>query len=184
MNKILPTTLYGNPLLRQIARKLPVNEIVSDNIQALIASMYYTMKQKKFGVGLAAPQVGESVAVIVVTIKPTPTRPNLEVYNRTLINPEIVKTFGKKTGKWEGCLSFGADKSDFPYGQAMRYEKVRVRYLDEKAEQHEETLDGFVANVVQHEVDHLNGILFVDRVEDNKTFMMASEFRKQILKDL
>jgi peptide deformylase len=91
----------------------------------------------------------------------------------TLINPEIVSHYGKKIAEWEGCIS-GPDM----YGKAMRYPKVRLRWLDGHAHPHQKTFEGLVAQVIQHEVDHLNGILFVDRVKDPKTYMTFSEYKK------
>lgn len=176
--KILRRTQFGNPVLRQVARRLSDEEILSDEIQGLIADMYFTVDNKPFGVGLAAPQIGQSVAISTIAVKPTPTRPDREPQRLTVINPEIVKTYGKRTGMWEGCVSFGGTK-DFPYAKAMRYRKVRVRYQDERAKVHEADFDGFLAHVLQHETDHLNGVLFVDRVADNTTFITSHEYKKQ-----
>lgn len=79
MNK-LQKILYGDPLLRRVARKLSKEEILSADIQDLISAMFDYIQKEKFGVGLAAPQVGESIALSVIAIKPTPSRPNLEIY--------------------------------------------------------------------------------------------------------
>lgn len=179
----LRKTYFGNPVLRQVAPLLTPKQIVTSEIQQLIKDMKYTVDARKFGVGLAAPQVGRSVALALIAIKPTPTRPNRKVFNRVIINPKILETYGNRTGMWEGCISFGSG-SNFPYGKAMRYKKIKVSYYDEHAKRHIEILDGFVAHVFQHELDHVNGILFVDRVRDTKTFICASEFRKRILPTL
>jgi peptide deformylase len=183
MLRALRKTHFGNPVLRQVAQRLTEQEILSKDIQGLIANLRYTCEREKFGVGLAAPQVGRSVSISVIAIKPTPTRPDRKRYDRVLINPEIIKLYGEQTSMWEACISFGAS-GQFPYAQALRYKKIRIRFLDENAQSHDEILEGFEANVVQHEVDHLNGILFVDRVVDNKTFVMASEFKKRILPNM
>jgi peptide deformylase len=135
--------------------------------------MRYTLEKKRYGVGLAAPQVGEPIAVAIIGLKPTPTRPNIEKLSLTLINPEIISRKGKPIGKWEACIS-GSDL----YGKAMRYEKIRLRWLDHKAKPHEQDFEGLVAQVIQHEVDHLNGILFVERVKDPKTYVTFSEYKK------
>lgn len=180
---LLRRTYFGNPILRIVAKKLSKDEILSDEIQLLIKNIKYTVDKRKYGVGLAAPQVGVNIALALIAIKPTPTRPDRKVFNKVIINPEIVETYGNKKGMWEGCISFGSG-NNFPYGKAMRYRKIKVRYYDEKAAQHVEILDGFVAHVFQHETDHLNGILFVDRVRDKTTFITASEFRKRILPNL
>ena len=171
--KLLSKTEFGNPILRRVARQLSDAEIKSKSCKELISDMYATLENKKYGVGLAAPQIGESLAVIVIDTKPTPTRPDLVREKLTLINPKIVKTYGTKIGMWEACIS-----GSKLYGKAMRHRKVRLRWKDEAAEVHEKDFDGFTANVIQHEVDHLNGILFVDRVEDTKTFITYSEYKK------
>lgn len=180
MSEILPITRFGNPVLRKVAKRLSTEEIKSQEIQDLINNMRYTLTEKKYGVGIAAPQVGVSVALSVVGIKPTPNRPDLERFDTVLINPEILDTFGDPIDAWEGCVSCGTN-NDILFAQLPRFKKVRVRWIDEEAKSREEIIDGFVAQVVQHEADHLNGVLFVDHVKDLKTFMMADEYRKRIL---
>lgn len=170
---------FGDPILRRPAKRLDINEIMSDETQLLIRNMRETNAAKQYGVGLAAPQVGVSVALSVIGIKPTPTRPDLEPFDAVIINPSY-EGIGHRTGLWEGCQSTGRGH-DTLYGKALRYRKIRASWLDENAEEHTEELDGFVAHVFQHETDHLNGILFVDRVRDTRTYMMADEFRKRML---
>ncbi len=177
MSSVLKKTDFGNPILREVARRLTPKEIKSAEIQALIQDMYYTLENRKYGVGLAAPQVGKGVALCVVGIKETPTRPDLEKVELTLINPEIIATYGYRKPMWEGCIS-GAEL----YAQVPRYKKLRLKWLDEQAHVHEEDFDGFIAHVVQHEVDHLNGILYVDRIKDTKSIMTMREYKKQMLK--
>jgi peptide deformylase len=179
MIKTLGTTRFGNPILRENARRLETTEILSDEIQSLIENMYYTLKVKQYGVGLAAPQVGANIALSVVGIKPTPTRPNLEVFNTVLINPVVVETYGRRVQMWEGCVSCGEGKNTL-YAKVPRYKSIRLKWLDEKAIEHDEILKGFVAHVAQHETDHLNGLLFVDRVKDSKTYMLGDEYKKRI----
>lgn len=179
MRTLLTATRFGNPILRQPVRTLTRSEIRSKEIQDLIADMYFTLDEKEYGVGLAAPQVGYSIALSVIGIKPTPTRPNLAVFKTVLINPEVIETFGETTMMWEGCISSGEGR-DTLYAQVPRYQKIRLKWLDHKAGEHEEVLDGFVAHVTQHEVDHLNGVLFVDNVKDPSTFMMADEYRARV----
>lgn len=179
--KILRRTNFGNSVLRQVARRLTATEILSDEMQSLIDDMFYTVERKQYGIGLAAPQIGQSLALSVIAIKATPSRPHLSDKQLVIINPEIVRTYGRQQAMWEGCISFGGGK-DFPYAQAMRYIKVRVRYLDRQATLHEHDVEGMLAHVMQHEIDHLNGILFVDRVKDTKTYVMMSEFKKRHVK--
>ncbi len=133
---------------------------------------------KQYGIGLAAPQVGVSVALSIIGIKPTPTRPELEPFDAVIINPTY-DGIGRRTGMWEGCQSSGSGKNTL-YAKALRYKHIHATWFDENAELQEAQLSGFVAHVFQHETDHLNGILFVDRVSDTRTYMLASEYRKLI----
>ena len=179
MPKTLKLTRVGNPMLRKKGRKLSVDEIKSDDVQNLIADMRYTSEKEDYGVGIAATQVGEDLALSLIAIKPTPNRPELERFETILINPEIVETYGEKEPMWEGCMSCGTG-DDILYAQVPRYTSVKLRWLDEHAKEREEVLEGFAAHVAQHETDHTNGIMFLDKVEDSKTFMMADEFRKRV----
>ena len=181
MPEILNMTRFGNPILRETARRLTKEEILSDEIQTLIQNMRYTLQERKYGVGLAAPQVGVGVALSVIGIKPTPTRPNLEPFETVLINPEIIKTHSEPVPMWEGCVSSGSDENTL-YAQVPRFKNVTLRWIDDKAVQREEKLEGFIAHVAQHETDHLNGLLFVDKVEDTTTYMLADEYKKRIVK--
>ena len=181
MAKILPITRLGDPILRKKGRLLAVNEITSSKIQQLIANMRYTVEKKGYGVGLAAPQVGESLALSLIAIKPTPTRPNLERFESVLINPQVTKTFGKPKDMWEGCISCGNDQ-DTLYARVSRYKKIELTWIDETGKDHREILTDFIAHVAQHETDHTNGIVFVDRVKDTSSYMMADEYRKRIAK--
>ncbi|HSX28113.1 MAG TPA: peptide deformylase [Candidatus Saccharimonadales bacterium] len=178
---ILPRAKFGNPILRQKARLLTPQEICSEHMQNLIADIRYTLLKKPYGVGMAAPQVGESLAFSVIGIKPTPTRPNREKFDMIICNPEIIEIFGRRTSMWEGCISCGTG-TDTLYAKVPRYKKIKLRWLDEHAQSHEEILEGLPAHVAQHEVDHLQGILFVDRVKDTTSYMMADEFKKRVAK--
>ncbi len=167
--------------MREVARRLSATEIESPKIKQLVEDMQHTLVTKKYGVGLAAPQVGQGVALTVIWIKPLPHRPKVEEQKLVAFNPEVVKTYGNRTQLWEGCISFQGSSSNFPYAKALRWRKVRVRYIDEYAHRHERDFEGLLAHVLQHEIDHLNGVLFVERVKDPKTFMMVSEYKKHVL---
>jgi peptide deformylase len=181
--KILPLTKLGNPILRKPAKQLTPQEILSDKIQTLIQDMKYTCQKNNYGVGLSAPQVGKSLSLIILGIKPTPNRPNLKPFEKILINTEILDTFGKTKPMWEACCSIGGSTNDsMLYAKVPRYRKIRIQYLDENATEHTETVEGFTAQVIQHETDHLAGILFLDRVTDPKTYMLGSEYKKRIVK--
>lgn len=179
--KSLRRTQFGNPVLRAQTRQLDEAEILSPDIQELIANMQYTLTHKKYGVGLAATQVGAGIALSIIGIKPTPTRPKNPTINMVVINPEIVKTSGVKKPLWEGCVSFG-DTRNFPYAQVPRYKKIRLKWLDQHAKAHKQDFEGITAHVLQHEVDHLNGVLFVDRVVDTKSYITVAEYKKRYFK--
>lgn len=178
--KLLALTRAGNPILREDIPEISREEILSDEIQNLIADIRYTNQQKQYGMGLAAPQVGVRKALSVIGIKPTPNRPNLEVFEQVIINPTY-RGIGRRTGMWEGCQSVGSG-DDIVYAKALRFRKIAAAWLDERGDVHQEILEDFVAHVFQHETDHLNGILFVDRVRDTRTFMMADEYRERVAK--
>ena len=180
MPEILTAIRFGNPLLRQRAKRLTIDKILSSEIQTLIENIRFTVREKSYGVGLAAPQVGSSVALSVIGIKPTPNRPELEPFETVIINPEVVDTYGEPVQAWEGCISCGTN-DDILFAQLPRYGKIKLRWLDQNAKKQEEVLEGFIAQVAQHETDHLNGVLFVDHVTDPATFMMADEYRKRVL---
>ncbi len=167
----------GNPILRQEVRSLGMDEILSEDIQQLIADIKHTLKSKDYGVGLAAPQVGHSLALAVIGIKPTPNRPNLEQFEQVIINPSY-EGIGDRVGMWEGCISVIEGRL---FAQAMRHEKIKAKWLDENGKSISQTLGGFTAHVFQHETDHVNGKLFIDLVENKSTYMAVEEYRKRIL---
>ena len=182
MKKEIKITEFGNPILRKVSKKVSLGEMKSDKIQSLIEDMMATLKTGEFGVGLAAPQVGESLAISVITLRPTVSHPEREIFDQVIINPEIIETVGEKVDKWEGCMSFGSGEPVF--AQTKRFETIKVKYYDEKATLHEEELSGLQAHVFQHETDHLNGILFVDKVTDSNSWMNASEYKKMLAVDI
>ncbi len=179
--RVLKLTQFGNPILRQKAQPLTAKEIGSKKTQQLIADMRQTLKSMKIGVGLAAPQVGEGIALAIVQMRPTPHRPKVTPFDLILINPEITETFGRRSQLWEGCISSGLDKNGL-FAKVPRYKKIRLRYYDEIGKQHHKNFEGLPAHVIQHEVDHLNGVLFVDRVTETKTYMTFAEYKKRIAK--
>ncbi len=177
--QVLTIARFGNPVLRQAAKRIAKDEIASVGVQALINSMYALLRSDDYGVGLAAPQVGKSLALSVIGIKPTPTRPNLERFDTVIINPSY-EGIGRRANMWEGCISCGTG-NDTLYAKVPRFRKIRATWVDDKGEEHTRMLDGFVAHVFQHETDHLNGILFVDKVKDTSSYMMADEYRARIV---
>ena len=170
--RILPRTKFGNPILREKAH--PVSKKVSVQF---IKSMFYTMKRAN-GVGLAAPQVNKSWRLAVVEIKKTKTRPEVEPLGKTvIINPQIFNPSKEMVNDWEGCLSLPGIRGSVP-----RHKKITVKFTDNAGGKHILRLTGFQARVFQHEIDHLNGVLYIDRMRDLKTLMTSDEFKKRVLK--
>ena len=181
--RVLELCAEGDAVLRERCRRLSREEIRSKEIQGLIDNMKYTCDEKKYGVGLSANQVGEAVAISVIAIKPTPSRPNLEVFDQVCINTEIVETFGEPELMWEGCVSTAMDKNGEPaMAQVPRFAKVRAKYLDRDGEEHDEIAEGFVAQVLQHETDHLNGVLFTDLIGEGE-LVSNKEYRRIIMEE-
>lgn len=145
-------TYMGNPVLRQVAE--PVRKVNAE-IKRLVAQMFETMALEN-GVGLAAPQVGVDKRVIVLDLSHEGIKPF------ALINPEIIKAWGKATDN-EGCLSIPG-----VYLPVCRPESIKVKARDLNDRQTVFEASGLLARAIQHEIDHLNGALFVDKVEDKE----------------
>lgn len=163
---ILPVYLYGQPVLRQEAE-----DVTPDypELKKLVADMYETMYESD-GVGLAAPQVGLSIRLIVIDADVLKdTYPELEGVKLTLVNPELdILEDGQKLTRSEGCLSLPGLSEP-----VTRYEKVRLNWLDEDFKEHEQVFEGFLARIIQHEYDHLEGKLYIDHI---------SPIRKQLIR--
>lgn len=174
--KILKRTEFGNPILQTKAKLLSKKDILSEETRQLIADMRYTVSKKEYGVGLAAPQVGVGISLSVIAITKSPSRPNSIEFNSVIINPAY-EGLGETEGMWEGCISFSGSE-DTVFAKAERYKRINASWVDEKGESHTKELKGMVAHVFQHETDHLNGILFPERVKDHRTWMNQSEYLK------
>lgn len=175
MNR-LPRTQFGNPILKTKAKKVSTNEIRKPSFQKLVKQMSHTVKD--IGVGLAAPQIGKSLQLAVIRIKQNKIRPHISPLSSTvIINPKITKKSKEETSDWEGCLSLSQVR-----GLVPRHKSITVKYLDEYGQKQRKQFTDFQARVFQHEIDHLNGILYVDRMRSTKTLMTEQEFRKRILK--
>src|SRR3989344_9582807 len=116
---------FGNPALRQKAKKLTPQQLKSARIKSLIKNMRHTLLSEKLGVGLAAPQIGESVAIAVVAIRSRTHRPEVQPFDLVMVNPEIVKFIGRRSQMWEGCLSGGKGGL---FAKVPRYKKVELKY--------------------------------------------------------
>lgn len=174
--KRLPRTYFGNPILRTKGRRLTAQEIARPALQALIRRMFFTMRRVG-GVGLAAPQIGKSIQLAVIEIDQTGLRPSVTpLPPLVIINPVILRCSADEVMDWEGCLSFPGAR-----GLVPRSRRIEVAYLDEHGNKQTVQLRGFQARVFQHEIDHLNGRLYIDRMADMTTLMTMREFGKRIL---
>lgn len=153
---ILPIVAYGDPVLKKVAEEIDADyPYLEDFIGDLFDTMY-----KASGVGLAAPQVGKSIRVFVVDASPfAEDEEELEGFKKVFINPIILEEEGKHWNFNEGCLSIPGIRED-----VSRQPKITIEYYNEKFELIEEQYDGLAARVIQHEYDHLEGVLFTDRI--------------------
>jgi peptide deformylase len=164
----------GHPILRKKARELTVPEIRSAEIQRLIDDMVETMHEYG-GVGLAAPQVHESLQISVIEFSDDSSR-YPEMGNQALsvfINPKMKVLDSEEQGYWEGCLSIPEIR-----GLVFRPRKIEVEFFDREGTKKKIVAEGFLATVFQHEFDHLNGTLFIDRIQDTTRLAFLEEYRK------
>ena len=162
---ILPIYVYGQPVLRKVAE-----DIAPDypNLKELIANMFETMDNAE-GVGLAAPQVGLPVRVVVVDLDVlSEDYPEYKGFRKAYINPHILEVSGEEVSMEEGCLSLPGI-----HEAVKRGNKIHVTYMDEDMVEHDEIVEGYLARVMQHEFDHLEGKMFIDHL---------SPLRKQMIK--
>ncbi|MBR6166005.1 peptide deformylase [Candidatus Saccharibacteria bacterium] len=164
-------------VLHQKSRLLEPEELSGDGMKKLIAELVKISKSGAYGVGLSAIQIGEPVAITAITIKPTPNRPELEVFDQVCINLKVEEGFGEKEPMWEGCCSVPGEDGLPIYAEIPRYKAVRVSYLDEAGNAHDEKVEGFLAHVMQHEADHIVGRIITDLV-DRSEFVSCDEFHK------
>jgi len=169
MRTILPQE--KNPALREISRAVLVSEITAPRIKKLITDMKVLLRKEEYGVALAAVQVGEPVRLFIVSgralardSRNAPDEPDKHsempaVADQVYINPELIKLSRGRKDKHEGCLSVRGK-----WGEVPRAEKATVRAYDEHGVQFTRGASGFLAHVFQHEMDHLQGILYTDKV--------------------
>ncbi|RHP64179.1 peptide deformylase [Bacteroides sp. OF04-15BH] len=163
---ILPIYTYGQPVLRKVAEDIDENY---PNLKGLIQDMYETLEHSE-GIGLAAPQIGLDIRLVVINLDIiSDDLPEYKGYIKTFINPHILEYDDTETELMEeGCLSVpGIHES------VRRPTRIHVKYQDENFEEHEEWVEGYLARVMQHEFDHLEGTMFIDRL---------SMLRKQMIK--
>ena len=170
---ILPIIAYGNPVLKRIADDIPEN---FEGLSALLTDMFETMYAAK-GVGLAAPQIGESIRLFIVDGSPfaneegeeiDPKAIGIEGFKKVFINPIIEEESGDLWPFQEGCLSIPKIREN-----VNRKERICVSYYDENWSFHREEFDGYKARIIQHEYDHLEGILFTDKLSPLKKKLLS-----------
>ena len=165
--------LLGHPVLRGVAGK--VIDPADPAVQALIDDMLVTALDAN-GVGIAAPQVFEPLSLFIVASRPNQRYPNApEMEPTAMINPEILWESDEKEKGWEGCLSIPGLR-----GLVSRHRRIGVRYLTRKGEIREVEYADFLARVFQHEFDHVQGMLFVDRVESTRELMIEKEYLRSL----
>ncbi len=164
--EILPILIVPHPALRKTAR--PVKAEDAEQVRALVPALYATM-YKAPGIGLAAPQVGRLLRLLVIDLKPEGTPAPL-----TMINPEIVARSEEPATREEGCLSLPDQ-----YAEVTRPARIRARYEDESGTRREIAAEGLLAACIQHEIDHLNGVLFVDYLSPLKRNMLLRKLAKE-----
>ena len=162
---ILPIYTYGQPVLRKVAEDIDTDY---PELRELIQNMFET-NERADGVGLAAPQIGLPIRVVIVDLTPlAEDNPEYADFKRAYINGYIVETEGETIMMDEGCLSLPGIHERVP-----RAERVHIEYVDENFVEHDEWIDGYLARVIQHEFDHLEGKMFIDHL---------SALRKQMIR--
>jgi peptide deformylase len=166
---ILPIVAIGDPVLKKVAGKIEEN---TEELQTLIENMFETM-YKANGVGLAAPQIGKSIRLFIVDASPFAEDGEegtemLKDFKKVFINAKMIDESGEEWGFNEGCLSIPGIREE-----VFRNEHIKIRYQDENFKEHTQSFDGYAARIIQHEYDHIEGILFTD---------LISPLRKRMLK--
>lgn len=162
---VYPVVAYGDPVLKKVGKEISPDY---PGLDKLIKDMYETM-YASHGVGLAAPQIGKSIRLFIIDATPfADEHPELEGYMKTFINAEIIEETGEEWVFNEGCLSIPNVRED-----VKRHPEVKLRYFDENFKEHVETFKGIPARIIQHEYDHIDGVLFIDHI---------SPLRKRMIK--
>jgi peptide deformylase len=177
MGNIRQISEIGSPILRQIAAEIgkisdpQINRSIDDLIATAIAAN---------GVGIAAPQVGVSSRLFIVASRPSPRYPHAPTMEPTpMINPRILDRSTEMVSGWEGCLSVPGTRGFVP-----RHETISVEYFDRDGDRIQQELAGFIARIFQHELDHLDGILFPDRVLASTDLITEAEYLKMFTIEL
>ena len=163
---ILKIITHPNPVLRKKSKEIKVKDIETKEFKSLLSSMIKTMIETD-GVGLAAPQIGKSIRLAIINSKDGPF---------CIVNPKITKKSWAKELEMEGCLSIPGI-----FGKVKRHKKISLTYYDRSGKKVKKSVQGLMARVMQHEIDHLNGILFIDKaieIKDSRTEDEAIKVKK------
>jgi peptide deformylase len=164
---ILPIVAYGDPVLKTKARPIEKGD---PSLNDLIQNMWETMYLAS-GVGLAAPQIGQSIRLFLVDASPFADEyPDLKDFKRVFINPVITEEWGEPWQFNEGCLSFPELREDI-----SRKPNIRISFFDEHFQPHESEFSGVAARIIQHEYDHIEGIVMVDRISPLKKTLIRKK---------
>lgn len=170
---IRPICRMGNPILRKKAEKISKDYLLSDDFGRLLQDMQESMKHYG-GIGIAAPQIGVDLQVAIIELQGTNRYgEEINLPLTAFINPEISYLTEEQQGFWEGCLSVPGLR-----GFVERPNKVKVNFLNHKGEEQELIAEGFLATVLQHELDHLHGVLYIDRIKDPRLLSYQEEFEQ------
>jgi peptide deformylase len=171
MADVLEIIELGHPVLRQTAQL--IDHIQDQQIQTLIDNLLVTVKRSN-GVGIAAPQVAHPLQLMIVASRPNPRYPTApEMEPTPIINPRILSHSTETVKGWEGCLSIPGIRGTVP-----RYQAIEIEYYDRTGKRQKMEMSDFVARIFQHEYDHFNGVVFLDRVESTKDLITESEYQK------
>ena len=174
MNRILSITKLGNALLIKKAKKV-VN--INEEILDLIGDMKATLKYGD-GVGISAPQVNRSLQIIIIASKPSKNYPDAPIMKATvMMNPEIEIIDERTVKDWEGCLSVPGIRAKVP-----RYSAIQVKYLTADGLEKTKTYKDFIARIIQHEYDHLEGLSYLDRIDSVGDIISDEEYQKMMNK--
>ena len=166
---IYPIVVYGSPVLR---KKAPPVAKDYPNLNQFVTDLFETM-EKSDGIGLAAPQVGRSIRIFVIDASAlADEHPELNGFRKAFINPQIVERSDEISTYNEGCLSLPTIREELE-----RPSKIKISYVDEDFITHEESYDGIIARIIQHEYDHLDGILLVDHLNPLKRKMLEGKLK-------
>ena len=173
--KTLPVTKIGNPVLRKVCEPVPKEKIKDKALKEFLEVMVATMHAES-GVGLAANQVGRDLQAVVLECKDNSRYPDSEdVPLQMYLNPRILAYSEETREDWEGCLSIPGYRGIVPRSKQVTFEAWTPR-----GEKVQKTVSGFHARVIQHEVDHIHGLFYVDRMPDLKSWMHVDELGKKL----